>query len=241
MALERRKKKKKERGAPAYMLTYGDMVTLLLTFFVMMFTIAEIDGRELRLILSAFTGSMGQFEGGMTLSKGDLEEMGMNLENLPAREKGSTLARAIKEAKEILKPELRAKRIRMREDERGLVISLGADAFFKPGSAVLQMDKDSEILKKVSQIVSRITNKIVVEGHTDSNPINIVVKKGVKFRSNWELSTARSISVLNYLVKEGVKESQFSIAGFSMYKPIEKNDTPEGRAYNRRIDIVIMR
>jgi len=241
MAVNRKKKEKKEASSPEYMLTYGDMVTLLLTFFVLMFTMGEADPREMRLILSAFSGSLGMYEGGTTLSKGQLVEMGQTIESLPSKEKGHALARAIKEAQEILKPELRAKKVRIREDERGIRISLSADSFFRPGSAKLEMDKNTEILKKVFQLVTRVKNKIRIEGHTDNTPIDPKNQVGRKFRSNWELSTARAISVLEFMKGRGANEKKFEVVGHAQYRPLEKNETPEGRAYNRRVDIIIIR
>lgn len=235
-----RKQKKEKGGAPEYMLTYGDMVTLLLTFFVLMFTVGEADPREMRLILSAFTGSMGMFEGGKTLSKGQLAEMGMTIESLPSKQKGSNLARSKKDAQEILKPELRAKKIRIREDERGITISLASDVYFAPGSTKLQINKAGPILRKIAQLIKRLGNKqIRIEGHTDNTPVGA----GQKYKNNWELSTLRAINVLNFLLQEGVPEKQMEVSGFAQYKPIKgaNNATPEGRAYNRRVDIVILR
>jgi chemotaxis protein MotB len=241
MAVKKKKSEKKSYAAPEYMLTYGDMVTLLLTFFVIMISAGEVDPVELRLILSAFSGNLGTFKGGTTLSKGQLVEMGMSIESLPAKEKGVTLARSVKEAEEILKPELRAKQVRVREDERGLIISLSSDTFFRAGSADLEMDKAGELLRKVGRLVRDVPNKIRIEGHTDATPID---PNNPQYRSNWELSTARSMSVLNYLLAQPGgqdKEKDFEVAGFSEHRPVEKNDTPEQRAYNRRVDIVIMR
>lgn len=236
-----RKQKKEKGGAPEYMLTYGDMVTLLLTFFVLMFTVGEADPREMRLILSAFTGSMGMFEGGNTLSKGQLAEMGMTIESLPSKQKGSNLARSKKDAQEILKPELRAKKVRVQEDERGIVISLASDVYFAPGSTRLQVDRAGPLLRKIAQLIKRLGRKqIRIEGHTDNTPVGVGQKE---YKNNWELSTLRAISVLNFMIQEGVAEPQMQVAGYSQYKPIKgaANDTPEGRAYNRRVDIVILR
>ena len=250
MALERKKKSKEKGGAPEYMLTYGDMVTLLLTFFVLMFSVGEQDPREMRLILSAFSGSLGMFTGGKTLSKGALVEMGMTIESLPAKQKGSSLARAKKEAQQILKPELRTRMVRVMEDERGIRISLSSDVCFEPGSAKLKLDKTSELLKKVGFLVNKLTNnRIRIEGHTDDTPIEPGSNIGKRYASNWELSTARAISVLNYLKKHSTdakkfKEKRFEVAGYSKFRPIVKGkegNTPEYRADNRRVDIVIIR
>jgi len=135
-----RKKKCEEcpPGAAEWLLTYGDMVTLLLTFFVMLFTTAKIDGREFRLILSAFNGSLGIFDGGQTLSKGKLEEMGMNLEALPSKTRGRALSKSLNEAREKFKPMMRADKVRISEDERGVIISLVDVENFERGSARLK-------------------------------------------------------------------------------------------------------
>ena len=86
MALE--KKCKCEAGAPAWMVSWSDMTTLLLTFFILMMSFAEVDGKDFYLVLSSFRGSLGMFQGGFSLSKGRLEEMGQNMMNLPSTQQG---------------------------------------------------------------------------------------------------------------------------------------------------------
>jgi len=236
--MAKKKEEKKTNSAPEYMLTYGDMVTLLLTFFVIMIGDSNEDPRQMRLLLSAFSGSLGVFQGGMTLSPGALAEMGMTIESLPSAERGSNLARSKNQAQEILKPEIQAKQVRVTEDERGITISLAADAFFAPGSAVLDLDRGSELLRKVSELVkSASENNIAIEGHTDDTPIGGVER----FRNNWELSSARALAVLEYMTGEGVASRRMQSVAYAENRPIENNDTPEGRAYNRRVDIVMLR
>jgi len=240
--MAKKKAEKKSYGAPEYMLTYGDMVTLLLTFFVAMFTFGEADPRDMRLILSSFSGNLGVFEGGMTLSKGQLADMGMSIESLPSTERGSSMARSVKQAQEILKPEIRSKMVRVSEDERGIVISLASDTFFGPGSARLNLERGADLLKKVVQLVERATNqKLRIEGHTDDTPVGEGGAGEERYRDNWQLSTARALAVLAHMTKEGVPGNRLQVGGFADNKPIESNDTPEGRAYNRRVDIVMLR
>ncbi len=227
-----------EEGAPDWLLTYGDMTTLLLTFFIMMFTTAEVNGSELRLILAAFQG-LGSLFGGNTLEMGKLAELGNTIMTLPSRQKGSALDKARKLAVSLFKPELRTKKVRIKEDERGLVISLAADTFFKPASAKLNMEEARTTLQKVAELLNSPElkgRKFRIEGHTDSTPTD----PNGPYPTNWELSTARATNVLHYLVDFGVNEKQFQVAGFADTVPIASNDTPEGRAYNRRVDIVIL-
>ncbi|MDY7029979.1 MAG: flagellar motor protein MotB, partial [Spirochaetota bacterium] len=124
MAERQRKKKCPPEGAPEWMTTYGDMVTLLLTFFVMLYTTATVDGAKIQLILAAFQG-LGLRSGGTTLqATGELADMGNTIMSLPSVQKGRALDEARKKAISMFQPEIQAKKVRVKEDERGLVISL---------------------------------------------------------------------------------------------------------------------
>ncbi|MBU1077890.1 MAG: OmpA family protein, partial [Spirochaetes bacterium] len=220
MAIERKKRKKQggPRATAGYMTTFGDMMNLLLTFFILLLTTATIQGREFKLILSAFSGSFGMMPGGLTLSKGKLADMGMTIESLPSTQRGRKLAKARKKATYVFKPEIAAKKIRLREDERGLVITLMNDAFFDRGSAELKPEIRTT-LEKVAELLQdkEIRNKIRVEGHTDNVPLN----NDVHPRDNWELSTQRSINVVRFLITNGVEGKRLSAAGYGEHKPLE--------------------
>jgi len=223
------------------MVTYGDMVTLLLVFFVFLLTAAKIEGYELQLILSAFRGSFGMYQGGLTLAKGVLAELGQQLENLPSKEKGTKLAKSVEKAVSIFEPEVKSRKVKITEDERGIVISLVADAFFESGSAELTPEGE-QIVDKMGRFLSSKEfreNDIRVEGHTDSIPPGGDVKE--KFDTNWELSTARSVMIIKRFQAAGVPGGQLQAVGYGEYQPVESNDIEEGRAYNRRIEIIIMR
>ncbi|MEM5948653.1 flagellar motor protein MotB [Spirochaetia bacterium 38H-sp] len=238
MAEKKKKEKKADEGAPDYMLTYGDMVTLLLTFFVMMFTTATVDGYQVRLILSAFPG-LGSREGGNTLSVGRLAELGNTVMSLPSMQRGRALDEARKKAISAFQPEIKAKTVRVKQDERGLVITLAADAFFRSASAELNIEAARETLIKLSNLLSSpelADRKIRIEGHTD----NIPTDPAGPWPSNWELSADRSINVLHFLSDYGVDEQKFQAMGLADTVPLADNATPEGRAYNRRVDIIIL-
>jgi len=235
-----KKKEKKERGTPAWMLTFGDLNSLLLTFFVMMFSVADLTGTDIQLILSAFRGSLGPLSGGQTLMKGRLEEMGLNIESLPSREVGHSLAKAKKMAEELLKPEVISKKVRIYEDERGIRILLTGEAFFDPGSAELK-PYAKKVLKKIAKILNAIPNLIRIEGHTSKRPIS-PIRLDSRYPTNWELSAARAVNVLRYLQEFGnVKGYRMHAVGYGPYRPLGNNNTPEGRALNRRVEIVILK
>ncbi len=233
-----KKQEECEEGAPAWLLSWGDLTTLLLTFFVVMFDTGKVDVVELRLTLSAFLG-MGSYVGGNTLSPGKLAELGNNIMSLPSSEMGQSLSRARNTATSVFQPEIRTKRVRVTEDERGLVISLAADAFFREGSAEIDIEEARQTLQSMARVLgdpALVGRKFRVEGHTDSLPTGPLSE----FRTNWELSTARAANVLHYLVDFGVPEPAFQVMGLSDTVPLMSNDTPEGRAYNRRVDLIVL-
>ena len=220
------------------MLTYGDMVTLLLTFFVMLLTTATVDGEQLRLILAAFPG-LGMLEGGNTLEAGRLAELGNTVESLPSMERGRALDRARRQAISIFQPEIQSQMVRVQEDERGLVISLASDAFFGPASADIRIEQTREILQKLARLLSspEVGERFIrIEGHTDNLPTD----PAGPWPSNWELSVARALSVLRYVTELGTDESRFQVMGLADNRPMYDNSTPEGRAYNRRVDVIIL-
>jgi len=236
--------KRERKGAPAWMLTYGDMTTLLLTFFILMFTTAEIEGRELRLILSAFRGSFGLHKGGLTLSEGVLAELGQQVETLPAKEKGDKLAKALKKAVSIFQPEVKSRKVKVTEDERGIIISLVADAFFESGSTELTQE-GMAIIGKIGSFLREPEfrgNIIRVEGHTDNTPISQKSNIYGLYPTNWELSSARAVLVVRLLNERfSIEGKNLQAVGYGEFQPVESNDIEEGRAYNRRIEIIIMR
>ncbi len=227
-------------GAPEYMLTYGDMVTLLLTFFVMMLSAGEVDQRALRLAVTSFQGSLGILSGGNTLTKGRLMEMGLNLQDLPSSQAGSSLAKSLKDAISLFQPEIQHRKINVIEDERGIVISLMNDAYFAPGSAVVSQEL-RQVLVRVAKLIRPVPAYIRIEGHTDNQPIPITgVREG--YETNWELSGARAINILRFLTEtEDVDQKKLSAVAFGATRPIYSNDTPEKRSFNRRVDIVILK
>jgi len=239
-----RPQKKARKGTPNWMVTYGDMTTLLLTFFILMFTTAEIEGKQLQLVLSAFKGSLGMFTGGMTLSSGKLAELGQQVESLPAKEKGDKLAKALKKAISIFQPQIRSRRVKITEDQRGIIISLAADAFFQSGSPELTPEGRA-VVGKIGEFLARPEfkeNMIRIEGHTDNIPIALISPLSQRYPTNWELSSARAVKIVRILSESyNVPGKNLEAVGYGKYHPVESNDIEEGRAYNRRVEIVIMR
>lgn len=239
MADENEKKcPKSEAGAPEWMTTYSDMVTLLLCFFVILMNPEAIDGHRLDLIMQSFNG-LGVLQGGNTLSVGELTELGNNILSMPSQSRGTGLDKARKSAVSMFKPEIKSEKVKISEDERGLIISLAGDMLFRPATAEVNIEESRVILQKLARILGNpeLDNRsFKIEGHTDEGPTD----PDGPWPTNWELSSARSANVLHYLVDFGASEMQFQISGFSSYRPVAPNESEEGRAYNRRVDVVIL-
>lgn len=243
-------------GLPAWMGTYGDMMTLLLCFFVLLFAFSTMDSQKFKTMMEAFQGSFGVLSGGKTVSPealitntrinnrgqrmkfimlskeiqkklNDIEEMKKELEEEKKEDK-------TEEGKKAAEEETKFTSVKI--TRRGLEISLGDDALFQSGEAVLS-ENSKKILDSIISKIDGLDNEVVIEGHTDDVPIN-----SQKYPSNWELSTSRATNVLKYMIQEKPElKGTISAAGYADTKPKAKNDTEDGRRKNRRVDIVILK
>ena len=235
-----RKAKEPEKPSAAWQGTYGDMITLMLCFFVMLYNPSEVDVTQMATITQSL--QMQETEttsGGLSLSAGQLSDLGNNINSLPSLEKGKSLGMAKKKAVSLFAPDVKSNKITITSDERGLIITLLSDNFFEEGSAELNINDTRETLLRLADFFRSDELKdrrFRIEGHTDNTP----VAENSIFPSNWELSATRAVNVLHYLADYGVRENDFSIAGYSDTRPKFSNDTAEGRAYNRRVDIIIL-
>ncbi|MDR1212061.1 MAG: flagellar motor protein MotB [Spirochaetaceae bacterium] len=235
-----RKKVEDEGVKGDWIVTYSDMVTLLLCFFVALFDPAEADATAVNAMLSALNNiGMGASTGGNTLAAGRSADLGNTIMSLPAMESGRALGTALRKAVSLFNPEIRSNKVRVTHDERGLVISLASDAFFNPASARINIESTRDILLRLGTLLVSDElrgRKFRIEGHTDAE----VTDPEGPWEDNWQLSSERARSVLRYLSALGVAEDRFQIAGFADTAPIASNATAEGRAYNRRVDIIIL-
>jgi len=236
-----KRQKKEDQGAPDTSLnTYADMVTLMLCFFCIFFNPDEVTQAQLDAVSTSMqTGGIGAMAGGLTLASGRSADLGATIMSLPSMERGRSMGTALRKATSVFSPDVRSNRLRITVDERGVVITLASDAFFAPASARINIESTRDILLRLGSYLDSDDlkgRKFRIEGHTDS----VDVDPSGPYKSNWELSAMRSISILNYLTGLGIDENRFQVAGFSSTVPIATNDTPEGRAYNRRVDIIIL-
>jgi chemotaxis protein MotB len=230
------KKREAKAATSGWLNTYADMITLCMCFFVMLYEPSEADIIQVQAMQAAISNDMTG--GGKSLTAGTLSDLGNNINALPSMEKGKSLGNAVKRAVSAFAPDIKSNKITVTSDERGLVITLASDSFFETGSADVKIEQTRESLLRVAQFLSQpdlAKRRFRIEGHTDSGDTD-----KQKWPSNWELSSARSVNVLHYLTDFGADEKRFSVAGFADTRPFYSNDTAEGRAYNRRIDIIIL-
>jgi chemotaxis protein MotB len=235
------RKKTEEEGVKGdWIVTYSDMVTLLLCFFVALFDPAEADATSVAAMISSLNNiGMGASTGGNTYAVGRSADLGNTIMSLPSMESGRYLGTALKKAVSLFNPEMRSNKVRITHEERGLVISLASDAFFNPASARINIESTRDILLRLGTLLvsdELKDRKFRIEGHTDAE----VTDPEGPWEDNWQLSSERARAVLRYLSALGVQEGRFQIAGFADTVPIASNDTAEGRAFNRRVDIIIL-
>jgi chemotaxis protein motB len=251
-------------GAPEYMNTYGDMMTLLLCFFVLLFAMSNVDAKKFEALVVSFSGSLGVLDGGNTLQDKHSIEKGSIMDSSTQSKKESN---QFEDAKEKMQQQLQEearqkqenadfeklkgqienylkenkleKQVSVANEEEGLVLRFQDTILFDLGSASLK-PASYTILKYIGGVLNTSNFKekyITVEGHTDNMPIS-----NSTFASNWELSGGRASNVVKYLVEnQNIDPRRLSAAGYSEYHPVAKNDTDSGRAKNRRVDIVILR
>ena len=242
-------------GLPGWMATYGDMVTLLLCFFVLLFAMSTVDANKFKNAIYAFRGTFGVMTGGATLNPADLVSSA-KMEGMGSSFKYQTIAKKIKGDMEKFAGQQRSgekaqndsdnieKEIAQAINEsftievtaRGIVISVAEQFLFDSGRANLK-ENAGPVLDLVLETISSLPNAISVEGHTDNVPINTF-----QFPSNWELSGARAASVVKYfLSKKPEMSERVSIAGYAETKPKAVNTTVQGRSANRRVEILILK
>jgi chemotaxis protein MotB len=228
-----------------WMVSYADFVTLLFALFVVMFATANSDRAKAGIVSAAIREALHESKpvtgtGGLSDVAGDprfKQTSSLGLDKNPTE-----MARAMKELlpsmqllERELKPEIDKGNVELHMSTRGLTISLKQAAFFDSGSDLVKPSALPTIAK-VGEALRMIPNSVRLEGHTDNVPISTG-----RFSSNWALSSSRAIAVLNVLTDElNIPRLRLAVGGYADVAPVASNDTEEGRARNRRVDVVIL-
>jgi len=227
-------KKKKEpegpRGVPSYMLTYGDMMTLLLCFFVLLISMSTMEVEKLKQAAASLKGAFSALPFQDRLRPAPIVPI------RPPRgiEKRGKRARAIAELKRVIKEHKLEEVIQVRENTQGIHITIGDPALFDTGRAEIK-PTFLPVLNQIVEVVHTGEEYIRVEGHTDNVPIH-----NLQYEDNWELSIARALSVIRHIRnQQEIDPKRLRPVGCGEFHPIATNDTENGRALNRRVEIYI--
>jgi chemotaxis protein MotB len=266
---KRKKHAEEHENAERWLVSYADFMTLLFAFFTTMYAISTVDAQKVGKMVTSMRASFDSsvFEQGsrtLTLSAGNggtsnaneilqnpVLKNSANTNDLVIKKKDGQTSKAsskknivngemamgrLKRGYEsLLSPEIKKSMVRVRMEPRGLVISLGENGIFDSGSDAIKPE-GQKLLDTIGTSLVTLGNQIRVEGHTDNVPI-----RNSRFPSNWDLSTARATAVISRLVTGfGLSPELLSAAGYAEYRPAATNDTDEGKARNRRVDIVVL-
>ncbi|MEA3466165.1 MAG: flagellar motor protein MotB [Thermodesulfobacteriota bacterium] len=222
-----KKEKQQPAGAPAWMVTYSDLVTLLLTFFVLLLSMANMDKVKIGQAASSMRGAFGMF-GGKKLHEVSAPSV---VSIAPIQD---DMVQRVYTRIETQMNRLRLdKSIELVKDRGAVILRINEAIMFAPGTSKLK-PKALPVLTKVAGLIRPLPLQMRVEGHTDDIPY------GRKDMSNWDLSVARSVSVLKYFqTAELLPLDRMSAVGYGAEHPLVANDTPENRAKNRRVEFVL--
>jgi chemotaxis protein MotB len=226
------------------MISYADFVTLLFALFVVMFASSQVDAKkaaEVSQSVSAALESGAEAANQRFVPRGIKNQDGKGGSQRPTNQPDglqsgvSDLMPSMRYLNDVLKQEISTKEVEVHMETRGLVISLHEGTFFASGDDKI-IPGSYPSVAKIADVIRPLHNQVHLEGHTDSIPIHTP-----RFDSNWELSAARSIAMLNLLsTRYGISVGRCAISGYAETMPVDTNDTAEGRARNRRVDIVIL-
>jgi len=225
-----------------WLISYADFITLLFAFFVVLFANSQVDPAKVQQVSEAVrdalepgprtnSGSSSKQQPVHSIQKNSGETSSLVIPESDANQ----LVDSFHHLKEDFRLEIEEGKVQVQLTQRGLVISMREAAFFRAGDDVVQTSS-YPMIEKLAKAIQQIPNMVRMEGHTDSTPIS-----NSRFRSNWELSAARSIAMMELLAgRFAVPHERLAIAGFADVAPVAPNDSDENRARNRRVDVVIL-
>ncbi|VFQ44310.1 OmpA/MotB family protein [Desulfoluna butyratoxydans] len=230
-------------GAPEWMCTFSDLVTLLMCFFVLLFAMSTIQEETFKELVQSLKSALGVQQVPETGTREGLRmDPGTDTTDPQAHavdELGGMVQKEMEEivsdVRELIMFNKLGGQVRVEETEDGAVITIADMVIFGPGEAHLSED-GRIVMEKVAMVLAQFHYPVTVSGHTDALPM---ARRNDD--SNWELSTRRATSVVRFLISMGIDPSQLKAQGFAHYRPVADNRTPEGRAKNRRVEITYER
>ena len=251
--MSQRRRKTAHSNHERWLVSYADFITLLFAFFVVLYASAQVDKKkvgQLAVAIQAAFDEMGVFQGSKAsdakaipielVTDDKAAKLAIPVVIKPGADTLSNVESADleplrKDLEKELSAEIEKKEITIRHESEGLVVSLSELGFFDSGSAEIRTDAQ-RTFGRIAELLASRDCRLRIEGHTDDRPIHTP-----KFGSNWELSTARATELVRILITTyNYLPERLSAAGYAEYHPVASNETPEGRALNRRVDIVVL-
>lgn len=237
-----RKTESSSPGAPAWMATFSDMMTLLLTFFILLYSFSSIDAQKFKEITESLQSVLSG-----EASSSIIEQQGPNnelpLDNPTYEEDEDELDPQISEStlnmyndvKEYVETQGLQAEVSVSLNKSGVFVNIREAILFESGEAVIK-DTGKSLLSELEGLFLSFENEIVVEGHTDNVP-----HSSNDYETNWELSAGRALAVVRYLSEEkSISGGRLSAIGYGEYRPIVPNDSDQNRSLNRRVNLLII-
>lgn len=238
--MARKRGNDEENKSPSWLTTYGDMMSLLLIFFIFLFSFSNIDAQKFKAMVASLQASLGVLDGGRSMSSAPATggDEGQDLAQR-TNEPQDEFEALYEDMQRYIQQNNISATVEMTENKMEILLRFKDNVLFESGKADI-IPSALPVLNNIAGVLKTYQEQIGgvrIEGHTDNVPIHTVM-----FPSNWELSTARAVTVLRYFVEQQhLPPEMLSAVGYGEYHPVATNDTIEGRAKNRRVDIVITR
>jgi chemotaxis protein MotB len=226
----------REEDSPAWLMTYGDLMTLLLVFFILLYTIFYLETERFKTVLSSIEVTVDAE--GNTLSVVEYAERALHDHKRVRLEEATGLrekrARMLMEVQSIVAQNNWDENVAARVEDDKVLIRVKGEALFPSGLAELSPNA-VPVFERIRAVIEQYPDyQINIKGHTDDRSIS-----NAKFSSNWELSATRATTVLRYLIEQGVDPERLTATGYADLMPIRPNDSPVNRAINRRVEFVL--
>lgn len=250
--MARRQKHEEHENLDRWLVSYADFITLLFAFFVVMYSVSQVNEGKYRVMSDSLVNAFRATPTSATPIAPVLRIDASNLVQSPAlkqtifvrkpdpaqeanqKKQKEKMKGVAEELLKAMEPLVKEGHVKVSQSVHGIAIEINASVLFASGQASLEPGS-TKALRAVGGVLAKVPNDIQVEGFTDNTPINTAA-----FPSNWELSTARASSVVRLLAESGAPTARLVAVGYGEFRPIDTNSTPEGRARNRRVTVMIL-
>lgn len=237
MSGRKKRRSSEESGGASWLTTYGDMVTLILTFFILLYSFSEIDIVKFRKLLYSFKGAIGVLDGGQTTQEQDSSFSGETMiDSGESRKVTRDILEVARRIQVLIDQEALSKSVSIAVNQRGVVVSVSEGILFTPGQVDLT-PTGKRVLFKLGEIFKVIPNDIAVEGHADDTRPS----RQSLIRDNWGLSSLRASRIVGYMEdRVGLAPQRLKAVGYGDSSPLMPNDSDLHRKMNRRAEIIVL-